>query len=312
MRLDQLQYIIEIHDSGSISVAAERLHVSQPTISQSVISLEKELNTKIFNRTRMGVHPTEPGKLIIEKSREIMNKVNDLNNIAKSQSTVIEGSISVSSVPSMCMALIPKTLGSFKNYYPQVDIEVSEMGSKLVMQQVLEGKVDLGLISIRDNKLEEDNKVIFEPMLVSKVLLCVGKDSPLANKKEVSLNEIISYPIVSFNSKYNMNTYMFSLLEKHGKPNILITSENSEATKKVIVENLAVGFYTDISLKNDPYITSGQILPIKIKECKNSYSTLGILYKKNSHLPIAVKKLIEELRIHAKLFRKQYNISEIG
>lgn len=310
MRLDQLQYIIEIHDSASISVAAERLHVSQPTISQSVISLEKELNTKIFNRTRMGVHPTEPGKLIIEKSREILNKVSDLNNIAKAQNTIIQGSISVSSVPSMCMALIPKTLGSFKNHYPQVDIEVSEHGSMLVLQNVLEGKADIGLISIRNNQIENDSRVVYEPLLSSKVLLCVGKDSLLANKQEVSLKEIINYPIVTFNTKYNMNSYMISQLEKYGTPYILITSENSEATKKVIAENLAVGFYTDISLKSDLYISIGQVIPIKIKECKDSYSSLGILYKKNTALPLAVKKFIEELRIQAKLFRKHYHIAD--
>jgi DNA-binding transcriptional LysR family regulator len=54
MRLEQLQYVIEIADSGSISAAAERLHVSQPSISQSIASLERELNTKIFKRSRLG------------------------------------------------------------------------------------------------------------------------------------------------------------------------------------------------------------------------------------------------------------------
>jgi DNA-binding transcriptional LysR family regulator len=308
MRLDQLQYIIEIYNSGSISIAAQRLHVSQPSISQSLISLEKELNTKIFNRTRKGVHPTETGILIIEKSKDILDNVNELTNIAKSQNKIVQGSISISSVPSMCMALIPKALGTFKHLYPGVDIEVSENGSKLVLEQVLEGKADVGLISVRNNEIENDIRVIYEPLLTSKVLLCVGKESPLANKKTSSLKEIIKFPIVSFNSKYNMNSYMFSLLKKYGKPNILISSENSEATKKVIAENLAVGFYTDISLKTDPYIYSGQIIPVRIKECLNSYSTLGIIYKKNRFLPIALIKLLDELRIEAKNFRKNFNI----
>lgn len=309
MRLEQLYYVIEIADSGSISTAAEKLHVSQPSISQSIVSLEKELNIKIFKRSRMGAEPTECGQLIIEKAREILNQIGDINKIVQAQNSLLTGSLSFATIPSLCLSILPKTLGKFKTRYPEVEIEVYEEGSRQASQRVLEGKVDFSLISVRKES-QMDERLCFEPLLMAQVYICVGAQSPFANEQEVSLSEIIKYPIVTFNEKYNMNTFMRSILEPYGEPNILFASENSEVAKKVIAENLAIGFYTDIALKTDPYILNGQIIPLRIKEHNQSYSFHGIVYRKYSHLSVVVQKFIDELKMQASQFRRHYNLPD--
>lgn len=74
MNIEQLYYLIEIADSGSITQAAKKLHISQPSISQSITKLEEKLQVTIFKRSRMGTYPTEIGETIIKKQEKLFSK----------------------------------------------------------------------------------------------------------------------------------------------------------------------------------------------------------------------------------------------
>lgn len=309
MNLEQLKYIVEIADTGSISAAAKKMNVSQPNISQSLLSLENELNIKIYSRTRIGAHPTESGKVFIEKAKIILKHINDLKKIAQVENTSLKGNLTLMTIPIIGLTFLPKTLSIFKSQYPDVQIEVYEDGSRRGTDQVLEGKVDLSIVSQRSNNTYEP-RVLFEPLLTSKTIAYVGRLSPLANKKVISLKEIIKYPVVLFNEHYSSNNFMRTALEQYGKPDILFTSGNSEAMKKVIADSLAIAFYSDISLKMDPYVLSNQIVPIRIKEEEQIYSTYGVVTKKKSFQSIIAQKFVEELKLQAELFRKLHNLPD--
>ena len=83
MNIDQLQYIIEVSEQGTIAKAAEKLHVSHSAISQAITSLESELDITIFNRSRSGSKCTAEGKAVIKLSLEIMNKLKELKNLGQ-------------------------------------------------------------------------------------------------------------------------------------------------------------------------------------------------------------------------------------
>lgn len=309
MNLEQLKYIVEISESGSISAAAKKLHVSQPNISQAILGLEKEFNIKIFKRSRLGAHPTEVGKLFIEKAKKILKDINDLNAIAQVENTALKGNLAVVTIPIIGLTFLPQTLNIFKAKYPDVQIEVYEDGSKRGIELVLEGKADLAIISQRSN-VPNDPRVSFEPLLTSKTIAYVGKQSPLVNKKSISIKEIIKYPIVLFNEHYISNDFMKNSLEKYGRPNILFTSGNSEVMKKVVAESLAIAFYSNISLKMDPYVLSNQIVPIRIKEEEQIYSSYGVATKNKPYQSIIAKKFLEELKSQAEAFKKIHSLTD--
>lgn len=302
MRLEQLIYVIEIANTGSISTAAEKLHISQPSISQSLFSLEKELNITIFKRSRSGTKPTESGKIIIEKARDILNQI---DNLSKTEDSPLTGTLSFTIIPSLGITILPKALGVFKDKYPDVTYNFYEEGSVIAEKKVMDGEVDIALVAHLKGKTY-DKKLTFVPLLTSEVKACVGQNSPFAHRKEISLNEIIHSPIVAFNEKYNMHAFILSLLRPYGEPNILFNSENFEVAKKVIAEDLAIGFYTSFPLKTDPYFQSGMIIPLTIKEHKELYFSHGILHKKNSHTSLVVQKFIEELCTQADQYQKAH------
>ncbi|MCY9693663.1 LysR family transcriptional regulator [Paenibacillus alginolyticus] len=290
MRIEQLLYIIEINQTGSISLAAEKLHVSQPNISQAIVSLEEELGVKLFKRSRFGAVPTEDGKLIISKAEEIIQKVEELRETAECQSNQLSGFLSIASVPSLCLSVLPSTLAIFKAKHAGVELEMLELDYPQIKQEVQSGKVDIGLIAVSRNYEEPNKQLITETLMDSRVMACVGKNSPLSHRKSISLEELVHQPIL-LNSEY-----LIGKLKKYGEPNILFKLGNSEAAKRVIAEGIAVGFYTETGLKYDPYVQTDNIVALEItgEDMDISFCSLRL---KNRHQSLACKEFTKELKM---------------
>jgi|SRR5690625_266443 len=308
MRTEHLEYLIEIADSGSITTTAEKFHISQPSISQSLSKLEEELQTKIFNRSRTGTYPTETGKLIIQQAREIILQVKKLEEISNTQSPAVTGSLTVSVVPSFSNSILPSILSVYKNQFPDVQIKVIENGSIKVIEDVAAGNVDFGLAAFFET-VEFDNNLVFEPLLVGNAKACVGNSSEFAQRREITLQEIVRYPIITFSQEYKMNSFILNFLRQYGKPNLLFTAGNSAAAKVFISQGLALGFFSDISLKRDPYVLSGEIIPLNIQNPQTK-SYFGVIYRKDTDFSVSSKEFLKELRIQAKKFIRHFNLAD--
>ncbi|KAB2336247.1 LysR family transcriptional regulator [Cytobacillus depressus] len=299
MRIEQLIYLIEIAKCGSISSAAEQLHISQPGISQAIDSLEEEMNTKLFQRSkRLGTKPTEDGKKAIKIAKEILGKFEELKEVSNAESDQLNGTLSFSVIPSVCMSVLPKTLAAYKDRFPLVKIELTVQGSLQIESDVLNGKIDIGIISngnYEQKNWEHSEKLSFEKLHDFKTLACVGQQSPLSRNDSVSPEEILNYPIVISNSDYKMYHKITALLRKYGEPNILLTTGNTEASKRIIAEGLGIGFYTDLELKNDPYVLKGKIIPLQISG-EEKRSAFGWIKLKDQYLSTTSREFIKVLK----------------
>lgn len=305
MRIEQLKYVVKVAETGSISAAAEQLHISQPNISKQLALLEETLKTKIFHRSKTGVRPTDIGQIIIEQAREVLLQLEKLEKMGRFESSTFVDSLAIATIPSFCMSFLPIALREFTRRYPMVQIEIIDTGSQRIKELVLDEKVDFGLLAFFESA-EIEEKLIFEPLLSGRMMVCVSKNSELAEKKEISLQELIGYPIITYKEEYSMNSFVLNFLKQYGKPRLLIASGNSEASKKFIAHGNAVGFYAEIALKSDPYVMTGEIVPIPIRNPETE-TYFGIVHRKDVKLSVASMDFIKELRLQAKEFCSIHN-----
>jgi DNA-binding transcriptional LysR family regulator len=266
MRIEQFSYLVEVARNQSFSIAAKKLHITQPSISLAITNLENELGMKLINRSRTGISLTKKGEDIVKKAQEILRTVEEIKNEANINNSKFSGKLSIGVIPSICMSLLPRTLNIFKNKYPGVDIEISEGGSDQIKESVKKGELDLGFIGIPIGSWAENEHLVFKKLFKGEIMACVGKQSSLSFNDEISLHEISKHPIVIFNSRYSTNKLVTNLLKNYGEIKTLFTSDNTESAKKVIAQGLAIGFYPDLSLKVDPYVKTGEIIPLSIKD----------------------------------------------
>jgi LysR family transcriptional regulator, transcription activator of glutamate synthase operon len=300
MHIEQLEYIVRVAETGSITIAAEDLHVSQSGISQSITKLEEELGVKIFNRyKRLGAVPTEEGKALIKKAYEVLIKLQEFKEEAQSFNTVISGNLKLASIPGFMLFLL-EPLSSFKNAYPNVNIEISEKGGQHIIELIENNQIDIGLITIYEELVTKREDLIFEVILEGKLKVYVSKTSPLAAQKSITPEQLMTQNIILFNGDF-VKHFANHLISKFGPMNILFTSDSFEVIKKAIMKGLGISFGPDFALKNDPYVLSGDIVPIDIVKNEQVKICLGWVRSENNHFSINTKRFLEHFKFHSRM-----------
>lgn len=293
MRIEQLQYFVEVAKHQSFSLAAKQLHISQPSISQAIGDLEKELNVRLFERSRSGVQLTKTGQALLKKAQSTLNLIQDIYDEARAESHSLTGSLHIAAIPSMCNAFLSDVLSIYKKKHPHVRLEVNEDGTKQIIQDVITGRADLGLISSQPWDLL-DNRIEFHRLLTGTYMVCIGKHSPVPLYNPMPAEAIAEEPIITFKPNYRQEEYLKKLL-KTDRLNVLLTIGYTEAAKKLIAEGVAIGFYPDFSIKKDPYVLSGDIIPLDIKDNDLTLS-FGWIRLKSKHVSKAAQEFIKVLR----------------
>lgn len=263
MHTEQLEFIIEVDKAGSIALAAQNLHVSQSGLSKSIANLEAELGLRIFRRSRLGTIPTDEGKIILQKAYEIVVKLHELKEEAKLCSSLLNEELKIAAVPSLFMSFFPSCLSAFKKEFPRVNIDVVEKASVDIIEDVRKNKIDIGLIPVEGPYLEKYEDLIIETLIQGKMRVYVGRNSTLSSRKTLAPKDLLGKPIVLYSAE-NIKVFTNNLFKQHGKMNILFTSNNLELIKRNIAEGLALSFFTDFALRNDPYQLNGDIVSIPL------------------------------------------------
>ncbi|MCI8329736.1 MAG: LysR family transcriptional regulator [Oscillibacter sp.] len=152
MTLKQLEYFLAIAETGSITQAAERLHVSQPPLSLQLKALEDELGVPLFERTKRGLVITQSGRLLVRRTQEILEMLNLTVNEVRSKTTSPKVAIRVGTVNSVSSRLFPDWIYAYQCQYPHVDIQVSEESTTDILVALDDHKIDIGIVREPFNK----------------------------------------------------------------------------------------------------------------------------------------------------------------
>lgn len=297
MHLEQLKYIVEVAKTRSISIAAQNLHVSQSTISKAITNLEQELSIHLFTRSRLGALPTAGGKNIIKKAYEIVVKLEEIQEEAQAQTSLLNGELNLSASPSLFMPILLKTLANFKKDYPNFRIVMTEKKSPNIIEDVIQGKIDIGLAMIEGIDWNAHEELVFETLLEGKIVVCVSKHSPFAFSDYITPEELINETVVMYDGviwKDSISIFM----NRYGPMNILFASNNTEVIKKAVSEGLAISFLMDIALKDDHYVKSGEIIPIPLINFESNHRSFGWVRSKKKHFPLAAREFLKYLKLH--------------
>src|SRR6266849_1192935 len=120
MEIHQLRYFVAVAEEGSFSHAAEREHVSQPSLSQQIQKLEEELNQHLFDRLPRAVVLTEAGRCLLVYARQILTGSADARLCVAALGKGVVGRLSVGAVPSLALYVLPRLIRGFQQRYPKV------------------------------------------------------------------------------------------------------------------------------------------------------------------------------------------------
>jgi DNA-binding transcriptional LysR family regulator len=187
-----LQVFMAIWELHNFSKAAEKINLTQPTVSGHIKTLEAILGTELFNRSTRDVSPTKAGELFHPYARRILNLMAQAEQemdlfIGREKGTLEIGG---SNIPGEY--ILPPAIGQFKKGRPIIKLTLKIGDTREIVTAVGEGQLELGMVGA----VIEHPDIIFEACLVDELLLVSPPDSPLAGKEQVKITELINYPFI--------------------------------------------------------------------------------------------------------------------
>lgn len=284
MTIQQLRYILGIAENGSFNKAAEKLFVSQPSLTASIRDSENELGFKIFCRSSRGITVTERGKNFIKDAIPVYEEFNKL--IIKHSQTERK----VFSVSALYYSFARKAFVEVVKKFSNENYEFSfhEVVASTVIDEVSSGKSSLGIIYLSDSNknqilenLDERN-LSFQHLSECSALVYLHKNHPLSKKKYITLEELSKFQFVTFDTDDLKSFFSKNIIETYNLKNPITVSDRS--TELNLLKNLnGYTFLSGISGEdtNDDFIT----IPLQELGDNNTASfQLGYITKKDAHL----------------------------
>ena len=213
MTLQQLKYVTTIANIGSISEAAKRLFVSQPSLTKAIKELEKEMGITIFDRTNKGITVSKEGERFLGYARQVLAQAALLEEQYKSQSGgKKQFSVSTQHYSFAVNAFVELLKGAEIDQY---DVSLRETQTYEIIDDVAHMKSEIGLLYYNDfnrpvlEKLIHTNELTFTELFTAHPHIFIGKTHPLAHKEVVSMDELEEYPYISF-EQGDHNSFYFS------------------------------------------------------------------------------------------------------
>src|SRR5689334_13630130 len=136
MELHQLEYLVALAEEGSFTRAAERLSIAQPSLSQQIQKLEKEIGQPLFDRLPRGVTATEAGNSLLGHARRILAEIQDAKRQARESRDAVRGALTIGAIPTIAPYLLPEALKVFSSRHPDVQLEMVEDVTARLLEQL--------------------------------------------------------------------------------------------------------------------------------------------------------------------------------
>ncbi|MFE6872024.1 LysR family transcriptional regulator [Kitasatospora sp. NPDC057692] len=200
MQLQQLRYFVAVAETRHFTRAAEAARVAQPSLSQQIRSLERELGAELFHRTRGNIALTDAGDALLPLARRILADTESARLAVQETVQLRRGRVRLGAPPSLCTSLVPDVLRVFRARYPGVALVVREGGSRDLVRSLAEGELDLALI-ITPPRGEAAPALAVTGLLHEELVLVSAE--PRA-RRTVRVAELRGCPLVMFREGYDV------------------------------------------------------------------------------------------------------------
>ena len=247
MKLQQLRCVYQIvQNDFNISKAAEFLHTSQPGVSKQIQLLEDEVGIKIFQRNGKRLTGlSDAGNDLYKSISEIIREVSNIKNISHEHENDDTGSFTIATTHTQARYKLPKVVEAFVKKYPKIDLNIHQGDPSQVTEQILKGDADVGIAT---ESIGHNANIICIPCYSWNRVLVFPKNHALSSIKEITLQNIASYPMITYDYAFTGSTIVSKVFkEANISPNIMLTAIDADVIKTYVELNLGVGLIAEMA-----------------------------------------------------------------
>ena len=189
-----MRSFLAVADAGAITVAAERINVTQPALSRRIHQLEEHFGAVLLSRGRKGVKLTEIGRLVATEGRVLVGRYDQLLGQVASLQGLAGGTVRIGGGATAVSFILPEAIAAFQRDYPGIRFHLKEAGSADVVRDVIDGALELGVVTLPVTRGE----LAIHELRLDPIVLVAPPEHPLARRRRVEVQDLAGHAFVGF------------------------------------------------------------------------------------------------------------------
>ncbi len=264
MNTQRIKVLLAAIDNGSLTKAGQIYGYTQSAITQMMHTMEEETGFPLLIKNNKGVEPTREAKMLIPTMRQILNLEEKLEQEKAEILGYRKGKIRIGSFVSTSISWIPQVLEFFQQNYPAVEFRIEELGHEEMLQGLIDGSLDITLMSRIDNAPIEFIPVVDDPLMV-----VFAEKYDLSDYDYIPVDKLRDYPFIMTYRSYDADPY--KIFEEAGfMPDVRYYSREDSAVLSMVQHGLGLAILPELTLEEHPGNYEARMLD------PEAYRTLGI------------------------------------
>ena len=286
MQVQQLRYFVAVAQTRHFTRAAELTGVSQPSMSKQIRVLENSLGTPLFVRNRGAIELTSAGEALLPHAERILIDVEAAEESVQEVAGLRRGRVRLGATPSLCDGLLPEVLTAFHRRHPGIDLEVHESGSRLLMLELVRGRLDLALNIVSATTEHED--LVTTELLTEQLVLVGPPHHELAT--EVPLRDLHDVPLVMAREGYDLRDRTNAACREAGfEPVIAVEGGEMSAVLRFVEAGLGHAIVPQMVVATRPQLAVARLVSPPLTR------TIGVSHRDEQAMSLAARAFRDEL-----------------
>ncbi len=307
MRLEQLQYFVQVVESHSFNKAAQKLNITQPALTNAIRSLEEELGVQLLVRSRRGCVPTAWGVRIYEDCKSLLAELAAKIASWKKPDTG-EGEpvfVPVVAIPSACNYLTEHVFSSMKQAIPLVDVVLHEAVVYELSSFLQQGKAHVGVTAFSEGEAERlimqyrEMGFVSEPLMEDEYYVFISSRHPLASKASLTVQDCSTLKLATYSNQMLERNQLFQkkIFEVIGMTQYVYVNSR-ENIMQMVAQNKAAGCFLHRMSAYSWYVTNGLIRALPVEGMHLMPSSHYLIHLESSALSPAERQVVDFIRRH--------------
>ena len=290
INLNQLRVFFEAARTGSFTSAARKLCITQPAVTAQIKTFEDQCNLKLFKKKGRSLYLSEEGSTLYEYTRRIFEYEKEVEDVIEEMRKLKRGTLRLGTSKAYARYFMPFLISSFREAFPQIKVYLDEGSSMDILRSLLDLKNEVAVIA----RVKEDPNIAFLPFKRDQLMLILAPNHHLAKKKSVSVDELVSQPMIMKEMGSGTRKQVNDLFSRKGlTPNVLMETSNTEFIKQLVQRGEGISFLVEEAVAaeiNEKKLTT---VPLVGEEL---FLDVSIAYLKDQHLSHPARAFVEMLK----------------
>lgn len=287
--LTDMQLMVNVASAQSMTKGAERSFLSLPAASNRVKNLENHLGTALFYRNSQGVTLTPSGEAFVRHARIVLRQLEHLRGDIHEYASGVKGRVRVYANTTAMNEFMPNILASYLGMHRDVNVELRERLSYLVVKAVADGSADIGITA----QAGGGENIEFLPYRTDRLVLVTHRDHPLAANESINFDETLAYDYVGLSETSAIHAFLLQAADDLGRVlRFRVEVSNFEAACRMVASHVGIGVIPETA--GQRYLKD---LPLKLITLNDAWALrrLHICVRQFDRLPVFAKELVSLL-----------------